>query len=70
MYKALQAIVEREHGFSSDQNVMVLRLVADSLELRKRLSNTVRHLDTLPTHVETFSPLWASECRNNGFTMR
>jgi len=44
MYKALQAIVEREHGFSSDQNVMVLRLVADSLEATEQYGETSRYL--------------------------
>ena len=44
MYKALQKITEREHGFSSDQNVMVLRLVADSLEATEQYGEASEHL--------------------------
>ena len=44
MYKALQAIVEREQDFSSDQNVMVSRLVADGLEATEQYGETSRYL--------------------------
>ena len=44
MYKALQKITEREHGFSSDQNVMVLRLVADSLEATEQYGENTQLL--------------------------